>query len=97
MNRRQVLTGAGLGTAAVGFMLTLGWWRTRNRAQSGRDLLPRPISEMAFTLSDQSGRTVIPADWLGRPTMVFFGFTFCPDICPTTMNDISNWLEALGP
>lgn len=97
MNRRQLLTGAGLGIGAVGFMLTLGWWRTRNRAQSGRDLLPLPISEMAFTLSNQSGRTVIPADWLGRPTMVFFGFTFCPDICPTTMSDISNWLEALGP
>ena len=38
-----------------------------------------------------------PADWLGRPTMVFFGFTFCPDICPTTLSDISDWLEALGP
>jgi protein SCO1/2 len=29
--------------------------------------------------------------------MVFFGFTFCPDVCPTTLNDISDWLEALGP
>ena len=29
--------------------------------------------------------------------MAFFGFTFCPDVCPTTLIDISDWLEALGP
>jgi protein SCO1/2 len=29
--------------------------------------------------------------------MVFFGFTWCPDVCPTTLNDISLWLEDLGP
>ena len=97
MNRRQLLTGATLGTTAVGFMLTLGWWRTRNRAQTALDLLPQPISEMAFTLTDHSGQTVTPDSWLGRPTMVFFGFTFCPDVCPTTLSDISDWLEALGP
>ena len=97
MNRRQLLTGAALGTTAAGIMLTLGWWRTRNRAQTGLDLLPLPISEMAFTLTDHSGQTVTPDSWLGRPTMVFFGFTFCPDVCPTTLSDISDWLEALGP
>ena len=97
MNRRQVLTGAALGTSAVGFMLILGWWRSRNRTQTGLDILPLPISEMAFFLSDHRGTAVIPADWLGRPTMVFFGFTYCPDICPTRLSDISDWLKALGP
>lgn len=29
--------------------------------------------------------------------MVFFGFTYCPDVCPTTLLDIADWLEALGP
>jgi protein SCO1/2 len=29
--------------------------------------------------------------------MIFFGFTFCPDVCPTTLSDISGWLEDLGP
>ncbi|WP_414633623.1 SCO family protein [Paracoccus marcusii] len=52
---------------------------------------------MSFKLMDQDGKTVEPQDWLGRPTMVFFGFTWCPDICPTTLSDISGWLEALGP
>ena len=34
---------------------------------------------------------------VGRPTMVFFGFTYCPDVCPTTLSDISGWLDELGP
>lgn len=52
---------------------------------------------MAFTLTDHRGNIVTPADWLGRPTLAFFGFTWCPDVCPTTLSDISLWLEELGP
>ena len=51
---------------------------------------------MAFTLTDHRGNQVRPTDWLGQPTMVFFGFTWCPDVCPTTLSDISIWLEDLG-
>ena len=51
---------------------------------------------MAFDLTDHRGNQVRPTDWLGRPTIVFFGFTWCPDVCPTTLSDISGWLEELG-
>lgn len=50
-----------------------------------------------FTLIDQAGRKVTERDMLGRPTVVFFGFTYCPEVCPTTLSDISNWMAALGP
>lgn len=50
-----------------------------------------------FTLIDQNGRTVTDRDLLGRPTVVFFGFTFCPEICPTTLQDLTSDLETLGP
>ena len=95
MNRRHILKGAAASVAAVGFMLTLGWWRSQ--PQTGRDLLPLPIFNMDFTLTDHRGQPFAPSQWLGRPTMVFFGFTFCPDVCPTTLSDISGWLEELGP
>ncbi len=52
---------------------------------------------MDFALADQRGNKLRPADWIGRPTLVFFGFTWCPDVCPTTLSDISLWLEELGP
>ena len=51
---------------------------------------------MEFSLTDHRGITTTPQDWLGRPLLAFFGFTFCPDICPTTLSDISGWLEDLG-
>ncbi|GAB5377824.1 MAG: hypothetical protein AcusKO_42860 [Acuticoccus sp.] len=51
---------------------------------------------MSFRLSDHEGRSVGPETLSGKPTMVFFGFTFCPDVCPTTLADITTWLEALG-
>ncbi|WP_288997930.1 SCO family protein [uncultured Gemmobacter sp.] len=95
VNRRTVLTTAAAAVAAAGSMLALGWWRSQPR--NGRDLLPVPISDMDFTLTDHRGRSFAPAQWLGRPTMAFFGFTFCPDICPTTLFDISDWLAELGP
>lgn len=97
MNRRQVLTGASFAVGAVGFMLALGLWRTSDRPLTGQDLLPLPIKDMSFSLTDHNGQPFAPSQWLGRPTMVFFGFTFCPDVCPTTLSDISDWLADLGP
>ncbi len=76
-------------------MLGLGAWRARNRPAANA-VLPLPIGEMGWQLTDHRGRTVRPADWLGRPAMVFFGFTWCPDVCPTTLSAISGWLEELG-
>jgi protein SCO1 len=40
---------------------------------------------------------VTERDYLGKPTLVFFGFTFCPDVCPTTLLELSNLLKGLGP
>jgi len=50
-----------------------------------------------FSLTDQNGRTVTDQDFKGRPFLVFFGFTHCPDICPTTMFEISEIFKKLGP
>ena len=49
------------------------------------------------TLVDQKGRPFTAAALKGKPTAVFFGFTYCPEICPTTLMDIGRWMEALGP
>jgi protein SCO1/2 len=50
-----------------------------------------------FRLTDQDGRTVTEQDLKGRPALVFFGFTHCPEVCPTTLFDISEVMRALGP
>ncbi|WP_428699896.1 SCO family protein [Stappia sp.] len=51
-----------------------------------------------FTMVDAAaGRTVTEADFKGKPTAYFFGFTFCPDVCPTTLAETQMWIEKLGP
>jgi protein SCO1/2 len=49
-----------------------------------------------FQLTDQDGRTVTDQDFRGKPFLVFFGFTHCPDVCPTTLFDISEIMRDLG-
>ena len=50
-----------------------------------------------FRLTDQNGRTVSDQDLKGHPFLVFFGFTHCPDVCPTTLFEVSEILRSLGP
>ncbi len=49
-----------------------------------------------FQLVNQDGKTVSDADFRGKPLLVFFGFTHCPDICPTTLFEISEIFNRLG-
>jgi protein SCO1/2 len=49
-----------------------------------------------FTLVDQDGRTVTERDFVGSPHLVFFGFTHCPDVCPTTLFQMTEILQATG-
>lgn len=49
-----------------------------------------------YTLQTTAG-DAFTQSWLeGKPTAVFFGFTHCPDVCPTTLGDIMGWQDALG-
>jgi protein SCO1/2 len=50
-----------------------------------------------FRLESGGGRIVTDADVRGAPYLVFFGYTHCPDVCPTTLFQISEVLRALGP
>src|SRR5215469_8916597 len=50
-----------------------------------------------FELVDQNGKTVTDADLKGKWSLVYFGYTHCPDACPTALNDIAIALDELGP
>jgi protein SCO1 len=50
-----------------------------------------------FRLTSSTGATVTNEHLKGKPYAVFFGFTHCPDVCPTTLFDLSNLLQELGP
>ena len=50
----------------------------------------------AFSLIDQNGQLFTDQDMKGRPFLVFFGYTHCPDVCPTTLFDVSELMRAMG-
>lgn len=59
---------------------------------AGEAIYARP-----FSLVDQDGVSVTQIDYLGKPSAWFYGFTHCPDVCPTALAEMSAILEALGP
>src|ERR1700730_3780952 len=63
----------------------------------GRADLGSPAIGGSFTMIGQDGREVTNADLAGRPYLVFFGYTHCPDFCPTALFDISAVFKELGP
>ena len=67
-----------------------GFWLARELDSSGPELasgtwLPRPKSIADFQLTDNDGKAFSMHDLQGKPSLVFFGFTHCPDVCPTTL------------
>jgi protein SCO1/2 len=62
---------------------------------------PAPIATPSavggpFQLVDQNGKSITDKDLKGHPTLIFFGFTHCPDICPTTLFEVSEIMRELG-
>lgn len=72
--------------AGIGW-LTYDWYRART-APGGFGA--------PFTLVDQRGGEITEAALRGAPSAVFFGFTHCPEICPTTLYELDGWLNAMG-
>lgn len=91
-NRIRTLVLAAIAAAAV--------------ASAGIALLgrPAPRPETAsvdiggpFRMTDQDGRMVTEAALVGKPSVIFFGFTYCPEVCPTTLAKLTQWMKDLGP
>ena len=49
-----------------------------------------------FQLTDQNGKAVTDKSLKGKPTLIFFGYTHCPDVCPTSLFEMSEVLRAMG-
>ena len=67
------------------------------RKEGDAPLIAGAITGGPFELVDQHGNTVTDADLSGHPSAMFFGYTFCPDICPTTLYEMTTLMEQLGP
>ena len=89
---------AGSHVAALAVLaLSAGGCRPHGQAAAAAPASSSAAVGGPFQLIDQDGRPVSDRDLLGKPSVVFFGFTYCPDVCPTTLAGISDWMKALGP
>ena len=72
--------------------LALTQWPSKGPIGSGTALIGGP-----FTMVNQKGETVTDKNFEGHYTIYFFGYTFCPDVCPTELQVLSAALKELGP
>jgi cytochrome oxidase Cu insertion factor (SCO1/SenC/PrrC family) len=82
---------AGAITALAAGAWVLQSWLAGREPSQGEALI-----ESDFSLDDHTGNPVSDEDFEGKWQLVFFGFTSCPDVCPTTLSDVSAVLEQLG-
>lgn len=98
--RLYQLMWAGLG-AAVLLVVALGYWGYhRNQAQPpdlpGVQTLAQPEPAPVFSLLDHHGKPFTRAQLLGKWTIMFFGYTHCPDFCPATLAALNNAFRRMG-
>lgn len=84
---RSILVGILIVVAlAVGYM-TFDWYRVQHTAKA---------FGAPFELVQGNGEPITQEALKGHPSAVFFGFTHCPEVCPTTLFELDGWLKTLG-
>jgi protein SCO1 len=81
----------GFSAAALCVVYVMSFWGPVHRAAATTQI------GGPFTLVDDTGATVTEKTIAGKPYVMDFGYTFCPDVCPTTLLDLSRWIQKLGP
>ncbi|MCV0427091.1 MAG: SCO family protein [Roseibium sp.] len=74
----------------------LVYQQTAGNKNSGALIEPLAAIGGPFELVNGNGETVTDKTFAGKPTLIFFGFTFCPDVCPTTLSELQGWMDVLG-
>ncbi|HSE78503.1 MAG TPA: SCO family protein [Alphaproteobacteria bacterium] len=94
LRRLATIVGAVLIGVAIGFGARFALIDDRQQAEApgiGTALIGGP-----FALTDQNGARRLDAEFRGKLMLVFFGYTYCPDICPLSLQLVSDVLDALG-
>lgn len=84
---RFILVGVAVLMLAVFGLFTFNWYAGRSAGE--------PFGG-SFALTDHNRQPITEAAFRGQPSALFFGFTHCPEVCPTTLFELDGWLKALG-
>ncbi|MDH3240008.1 MAG: SCO family protein [Alphaproteobacteria bacterium] len=101
MNRRQII----IFTSGIVACVIVAWAlvavvkdRRPTRASPGGAVLITAAADIGgpFNLIDHTGKPVTDTDFRGRSMLIYFGYTFCPDVCPTELQTVARAMELLG-
>lgn len=81
----------------VGLVIAAGiaWWQV----QQAERVVTTGVADIGgpFQLTDHTGRSVTEADFRGKHLLIYFGYTYCPDVCPTELAAMAAAVDKLGP
>lgn len=81
--------------AIIGLLVVMALNNSGNRSQVTTVITGAQIGG-PFTLTNHQGRAVTEQDFKGKYMLIYFGYTFCPDVCPTSLQDMTTALEEMG-
>ncbi len=81
---------------ACAVMAAVLGWLTLEVTRSNKDIAEGPFG-VPFTLVAQNGQPITEKAFQNKPTALFFGFTHCPEVCPTTLFELNGWLHQVDP
>lgn len=102
MNFERILRIAIASVIGLAIAAVIAWWSVQSERTARTTLVPAttlaPGATVGgdFSLVDHTGRAVTSADYAGRFRLMFFGFTYCPDICPTELQVMARVMDQLG-
>lgn len=90
----KILIGVFVGLGVVALIAFAVWW-FRPPEMHGI-VMQSPQSLTDFSMDASTGERVSLSDFHGKPVLIYFGYTFCPDVCPTTLSDLKTMMTTLG-
>ena len=98
MQRARLIRLVLWGMVAIAVLSSGGLWAWRTWGPTVEAVVQREaLVGGPFELVNGEGKTVTDTDFEGKPFAIFFGFTHCPDVCPTSLFEMAQWIDALGP
>jgi len=81
----------------IGLLIAAGiaWWQVQHATRQVETTAAQVGGP--FQLTEHTGRAVTDADYRGKYLLIYFGYTYCPDVCPTELSTMTAALDRLGP
>lgn len=96
--KARILRIAAASVLALAASAGIAWWQIKNTASTVQGGTKSAVSIGGpFAMTDNRGKSVSEADYRGKYLLIYFGYTYCPDVCPTELGVMARALDLLGP